>query len=440
MNQLDIKVTVNSANSLQFQYKGNTLSFSRMDGIEEFRRSTFSCDLSLDLCNIIGLISTIERLIPRREIYKIHISLPILSLERWQDSEIIDELKIIISQFTINDYIFDFYSPVKVSARMRDQIVMELGDKAEVSLWSGGLDSLSGFLNRYLENPNKEYVLVGFGFQKCAFGKQRNLHKKINKLFPNAKIERYRVFHDIAGAPKKYPNPSFRMRGLLFLVEGLYASTLFCSDTLYLHENGIGAFNIPFPGSGHWDRSLTANPAILSIVSKFYSKLIGSKRKIINPFLFFTKGEMCKVFILDTLKFSNILELSSSCDSNHRQKDKPGQCGYCSSCLLRRQGILNTGLEDPTRYSYPYLNDVKRMKHFTQFNNQANLWKGFLLNGVDQIYQQDPIIYESKKYMMKELNISGEEFDQKFSKLVQSQICEWDRFAKFIGNSQTQIA
>ncbi|EJO77757.1 hypothetical protein Q2295_02330 [Leptospira interrogans] len=440
MNQLDIKVTVNSANLLQFQYKGNTLSFRRKDGIEKFRRSAFSCDLSLDLCNIIGLISTIERLIPRQEIYKIDISLPILSLKRWQDSEIINELKFMISQFTINDYSFDFYPFVKFSARIRDQIVMELGDEAEVSLWSGGLDSLSGFLNRYLENPNKQCILVGFGFQKCAFGKQRNLHKKIKKLFPNAKIERYQVFHDIAGTPKKYPNPSFRMRGLLFLVEGLYASNLFCSDTLYLHENGIGAFNILFSGSGYWDRSLTANPAILSIVSKFYSKLIGSEKKIVNPFLFFTKGEMCKVFTSDILISSNILELSSSCDSNHRQKDKPGQCGYCSSCLLRRQGILGTGLTDPTRYSYPNLNDAKRMKYFTQFNNQADLWKGFLLDGVDQIYQQDPIIYESKKYMMKELNISGEEFDQKFFKLVENQICEWDRFAKFINNSQTQIS
>jgi hypothetical protein len=37
-----------------------------------------------------------------------------------------------------------------------------------------------------------------------------------------------------------------------------------------------------------------------------------------------------------------------SCDSPHRQK--PVQCGYCSSCLLRRQSLAASSIKDKTRY------------------------------------------------------------------------------------------
>ncbi|EMJ95458.1 hypothetical protein [Leptospira alstonii] len=440
MKEYFVKEISNLESSFQIEHNGRAIRFRRIDGIELHRRSAFPCDTSIDLCNIIGIVSVVERLIPRLENTDVRISLPVRTLEKWQDFEITDDLKFVISQFSANNYEFNFYQSKISSVREGNQGFLSVDEDVEVCLWSGGLDSLSGLLNRYLENPDKNYELIGLGSQNVTFGKQKSLRNEIKRVYPISKIERYRIFHQLKGMPKKYPNPSFRIRGLLFLVEGLYASNLLNSKSLYLYENGIGAFNIPFPGSGHWDRSLTANPLSLSIVSKFYSKLIGKEMRILNPFLFSTKGEMCKVFKRDMLIHSSLVKSSTSCDSHHRQKGYPTQCGYCSSCLLRRQGIFGAGLVDQTRYSFPQIVEGKRLRHFDQFTNQADLWSRFVKEGVDQIYQQDSLIYESKRHIMKEWNISGEEFDQKFEKLAVTQINEWRSFSKFMTSSNKQSA
>lgn len=51
---------------------------------------------------------------------------------------------------------------------------------------------------------------------------------------------------------------------------------------------------------------------------------------------------------LDDLLKWTLPPLTMSCDSPHRQK--PVQCGYCSSCLLRRQSLAATNIKDRTRY------------------------------------------------------------------------------------------
>jgi hypothetical protein len=43
--------------------------------------------------------------------------------------------------------------------------------------------------------------------------------------------------------------------------------------------------------------------------------------------------------------------LTMSCDSPHRKQ--PIQCGYCSSCILRKQALAASKIEDKTRYVVP---------------------------------------------------------------------------------------
>ncbi|WP_242031058.1 7-cyano-7-deazaguanine synthase [Anabaena sp. FACHB-1237] len=81
-------------------------------------------------------------------------------------------------------------------------------------------------------------------------------------------------------------------------------------------------------------------------VSDLISELIGEEFQVKNPFLFWTKAEMCKVLAKNGQY--DLPTLTMSCDSPHRQK--PVQCGYCSSCLLRRQSLAASIIKDRTRY------------------------------------------------------------------------------------------
>lgn len=98
------------------------------------------------------------------------------------------------------------------------------------------------------------------------------------------------------------------------------------------------------------DHARSVHPQSLLYASNLISWLINERFSIRNPFLFYTKRQLCQ-----ELARSRLVDLAFrtvSCDSRHRQKDCPVQCGYCSSCLLRRQA-LSIYADDRTLYVVP---------------------------------------------------------------------------------------
>jgi hypothetical protein len=138
-----------------------------------------------------------------------------------------------------------------------------------------------------------------------------------------------------------------RARGVVFTLLGCACAYLMGQQVLYLYENGIGAINLPYRESAvGLDHSRSVHPLTLVMVSDVVSQLLGKEFQVKNPFLFSTKAEMCKS--LANNGRDDLPPLTMSCDSPHRQK--PVQCGYCSSCLLRRQSLAASSIKDKTRY------------------------------------------------------------------------------------------
>jgi hypothetical protein len=148
---------------------------------------------------------------------------------------------------------------------------------------------------------------------------------------------------------------SQRRRGFLFLTLGACSALAAGSKELFLYENGIGAINLPDDGTqvGTYNSRAT-HPSTLLRMEKFIRILTREPFSIHNPFLFSTKAEMCSHEAVRELGES--LHLTFSCDGFPvRAKDR-GQCGFCTSCLLRRQALELAGL---SRYDNSgYLSDL----------------------------------------------------------------------------------
>lgn len=122
---------------------------------------------------------------------------------------------------------------------------------------------------------------------------------------------------------------------------------------LHVYENGIGAINLPYRKSAvGLDHSRSVHPETLLGVGLLMSELVGDNFKVRNPFLFYTKAEMIKPLAEDAQ--SDLVSLTSSCDSPHRKPQQ--QCGYCSSCVLRKQALAASQLSDKTEYVVPHGN------------------------------------------------------------------------------------
>jgi hypothetical protein len=129
-----------------------------------------------------------------------------------------------------------------------------------------------------------------------------------------------------------------------------------------------------------------------------------------------------------------LASLTSSCDSPHRKPQQPPQCGYCTSCLLRKQSLAASQLEDKACYIVPHgsrpANNVRI--YFDNMLEQVSLLRQ-RLNCSEQTVEQ----WKALTHRFPELNdivdrthteegLTLPEMRQKLIRMFQAYVVEWD--------------
>lgn len=142
-------------------------------------------------------------------------------------------------------------------------------------------------------------------------------------------------------------NSAMRSRGFTFLLLGAACACMNGSGELHVYENGIGAVNLPYRKCQVGvDHTRSVHPISLIQMGVLVSTMLGTPFSFRLPFLFHTKAQLCDV--MADRRWHELVGLTISCDSRHRSHCT--QCGYCSSCLLRRQALSVNGIPDTTGY------------------------------------------------------------------------------------------
>ncbi|KYP13030.1 Qat anti-phage system QueC-like protein QatC [Flavihumibacter sp. CACIAM 22H1] len=223
---------------------------------------------------------------------------------------------------------------------------------AQVSLLSGGLDSLIGALD-FLKQNSKHKVLYVSHYDpqmRGPKGDQKDLISEIEKMYPGqfAYIPSLRVTLDSTNVGRE---TTFRSRSLLFIGIALIAAQATNSQSIIVPENGTVSLNFPLSASRRSSCSTrTTHPFVLDNVLSIW-KSLSITTDIQNPYEFQTKGEMvnsCK----DQANLSKLIKMSNSCGKRgHRAHwHKPGasHCGICMPCIYRQASLQNTA--DETTY------------------------------------------------------------------------------------------
>ena len=287
------------------------------------------------------------------------ITLPVRRLDRWSN-EVRSSLSRLLSFLTEDSWQFDFVQhegEMRVAESQRSLFRFELGSPTRVALYSGGLDSFAGAAQTLCDSPDYNYVFVSGVTNPRQQAAQR---AQINRLRLKASAHVCHVaipygLHWAGAKGQRKEESSQRTRGFLFLTLGAVSAIAAGRKELFLYENGIGAINLPYDGTqvGAYN-SRSTHPLTLIRMQEFIKVLTGQEFSIDNPFLFSTKAEMCRHVAVQ--QFGELLPLTFSCDGFPVRAKNRGQCGYCTSCLLRRQAIESAGL---SRYDQGgYLNDL----------------------------------------------------------------------------------
>ena len=223
---------------------------------------------------------------------------------------------------------------------------------AQVSLLSGGLDSLIGALD-FLKQAPKQRVLFVSHYDPQMHGPkgdQNDLITKIQKIYSKqfAYIPSLRVSLDRTNVSRE---TTFRSRSLLFIGIALIAAQATNTQSIIVPENGTVSLNFPLSPSRRSSCSTrTTHPFVLDNVLSIL-RILSIPTDIRNPYEFQTKGEMVNA-CRDQTNLSQLVAFSNSCGKRgHRAHwTIPGasHCGVCMPCIYRRASLLKIG--DGTTY------------------------------------------------------------------------------------------
>ena len=313
-----------------------------------------------------------------------------------------------------------------------------------VSLFSGGLDSLAGLACQSKEDLTGSRVLVsGYTHDRLASRQRsqvRRIRAALNAHSPGAGA---RVWHVAVRFGMRRPEgrreeKGQRTRALVFLALGATAAVQAGADTLWVYENGVGALNLPINETQLGvDNYRGVHPRSLLMFETLVEPVLARPVRVRNPFLFHTKAEMCHA--LPSAGFADAVEDTISCDSfPMRIPDQAPQCGYCTSCVLRRQALHAAGLgcHDPAA---AYRHDVRvgraalnkdQLYGFEAMRGQVQRLERALASA-DQwqsLVASFPEIARTSAELVQHEGLDAAQVSGEFVRLFQTYVCEWRRF------------
>ncbi len=383
---------------------------------------------AFDFFHISSVVYGIDRFIPRRAnsvdgwSRQINIELPVYNVAKWKASKNI--LEKLLSFLTGDYWTINFYkNTLSLSKKELSEIYKV--PIYQVSLFSGGLDSLIGAIDT-LENSKKPTLFVSHydSFMHGPKKDQNELTIEMNKHYGTKFIHIPSVKVYLSQTNVGARETTSRSRSLLFI--GLALLTAEPKDVnIIVPENGTVSLNYPLSPSRRSSCSTrTTHPTFLMYVEQIFGEL-GIKTKIENPYKFRTKGEMVKSCSNKVL-LEKILTQSNSCGKRgHRAHwDASGtHCGICMPCIYRRSALIN-GDKTPYGNQINALNknsiftkkwqDVGSMLDFLHEKADTNKLKFELIsNGLqDQpnLYNYIDLIRRTKKELSNWIKSKGNTF------------------------------
>lgn len=226
-----------------------------------------------------------------------------------------------------------------------------LQDYEKVSLFSGGLDSLIGFIDSCSQlSVGKKVLLISHAeLGKEGKDQTRILGKcAVSRLFDG----QYDRAFISAGLKLRRGNAlqteaTFRARSILFFAAGIYcANTISPSMELTIPENGTISLNIPLDkGRRSACSTRTTHPVFLHRLQSALNN-IGIRNQLVNPYQLKSKKDMVDDCCLnEERKRALVVLCSSSCSCAKRSHKRIWvrrnvlHCGVCLPCLYRRVAL-----------------------------------------------------------------------------------------------------
>lgn len=271
---------------------------------------------------------------------------PMRDLDFWQAKGVSELLRRTLNFLSDDDWKFEF-CPYEALAgeqlrfTFTDNEHWPFLDIDRVSLFSGGLDSLSGAVARAEEGQS--IVLVSHRPVTTQDARQRKLYTAFQSRVsvPTVRIP---VWVNKSGTFGR--EHTQRTRSFLYAVLGSLIAESMRAGGISFYENGVVSLNLPVADEVVGARaSRTTHPLALAYFEQLMQLVLDRPFVVDNPFLFKTKQDVVSL-IADAGHAELIGQTCSCAHQGHFPSKSQYHCGTCSQCVDRRMAIVAAGLED----------------------------------------------------------------------------------------------
>jgi len=318
-----------------------------------------------------------------------------------------------------------------------------------VSLFSGGLDSLGGLFTHRRNGHSGSHVLVSAYSHGRLMKQQKIQARQIEAALCGCGTEyscpvvrHLTVPYGLCRSKEIREEPTQRTRATVFLTFGVITALQAQTDTLWVYENGTGAFNLPLNGTQLGvDNYRGVHLRSLLMAEKLFQLSLEENIQIINPFVFSTKAQI--LGSLQSIGVADLVRETVSCDGYPVRVAGQPQCGNCTSCILRRQALHSSGLsanDKGAEYQHDILTDGQALDSDHRFG--LEVMKGQAQDLKLCLSTADPCKAMTSKYPVLartalEMESGGRlkpgEAASRIAGLYQSYVDEWDALPPVFG-------
>jgi len=325
-------------------------------GLPDFVRSVGTIPLRvLDLMELAGYLFAADRLTTRGQpdalmfdswSRNFHVAMKVRDAKFW-GSEVTKKKLTDLLLFMTGDreYRFDF-QPGHTTDRAHlfdsEEFQATPGKPHHVMLFSGGLDSLAGAIER-LNNSNEIVCLVSHrSGQPSTAMTQTRLVEALVQRFPE-RVKSYRFGTGLTN--KRAVSETQRTRTFLYGSIAFALATALGQKEVTFYENGITSLNFPRRQDLLNARaSRTTHPRTMFLLSEFLSHVAGSPIALNNTYRWKTKADVLEV--LKTHHAADLIPSTVTCSRTTMTRGDHTHCGGCFQCVDRRFSASAAGLSD----------------------------------------------------------------------------------------------
>jgi 7-cyano-7-deazaguanine synthase in queuosine biosynthesis len=333
-----------------------------------------------------------DRMSPRRDpkspsrVYqwarRISLRVPVRLPEVWNRIDVSDAVRKALDFFTDDFWSVEFVPQAGGDVLDEGQAFLfasPIVAPVYVALLSGGLDSFAGAARAVQEQTESAFIFVSGATNSRQRSAQREQVRALRRL-ARREVSHITVPFGLSRHGRsrgEREEQSQRARGFLFLTLGAITALTAGSSALHIHENGVGAINLPYDATQlGTSNSRGVHPLSLICMENLARALTNGSFEFRNPYLFQTKGQMCDHPAVRHLAAH--IKTTFSCDGFPVQARGKPQCGSCTSCLLRRVSLeaANLAVFDPAQHYVCDLSSLTMKSSERQLRNlKAMEWQ-----------------------------------------------------------------